>query len=294
MFVVSGGLCGSPGIFLPDTTMTIDQKTFEGHVPSFKNATGEVFGKIQPLLERVERELSLSLFGTSSPVIDASVGHRFQRLVCLVAAHRAVSHLDLVLTPTGFGIVSNQNVAPASRDRVAALARQLYREQSDECDLVLELLTATTWSQTTESFQWVNRLVWSPTLARRYGIRPQSSFVELYREEYQALVSQLDEAEQKVSDFISPNLYESLLQKVRTHATLSAAEAFILAQSRTLIASLVNPSGEVRARHLFRSLLRFLESHAEELPQYKESSTYQSRHAPRYENKQAHPTFFFG
>lgn len=38
-----------------------------------------------------------------------------------------VPSLDLVLTPNGFGIVSNQNVAPASRDRVARLIASLEK-----------------------------------------------------------------------------------------------------------------------------------------------------------------------
>lgn len=274
--------------------MNIDQKTFEGHVPSFKNANAEVFDKISVLLEQVEMELTLSLFGTSPLPSDAAIGKRFQRLVCLSAAYRAISQFDLVLTGTGFGIVSNQNVAPASRDRVAALSRQLYREKSDEWDLLLELLTATDWSHTPEAVLWVSRLLWNATLARRYGIRSQSVFSELYRDEYQALLPQIEEAEQKVSEYISPELYDALLVRVRTHAALSAEEAFVLAQSRTLIASLVSSSGEYRAKHLFKSLLRFLEAHSDALSPYKESSTYQSRHTLRYENKQEHPTFFFG
>ncbi len=37
------------------------------------------------------------------------------------ALRRAIPSLDLVLTPNGFGIVSNTNVAPASKDRVERL-----------------------------------------------------------------------------------------------------------------------------------------------------------------------------
>lgn len=274
--------------------MNIDQTIFEGHVPSFKNPNDEVFNKVVPLLEQVEMELNLSIFGSGSMPADAAIARRFERLVCLTAAHRAISQFDLVLTPTGFGIVSNQNLAPASRDRVAALSRQLYREASDEHDLLLELLTATSWSETSEGAMWVSRLLWNATLARRYGIRSQSAFTELYKDEYQALLPQIEEVEQKVAEFISPELYDGLLLKVRTHAELSAEEAFVLAQSRTLIASLVNPSGEVRAKYLFKSQLRFLETHADVLPLYKGSATYQSRHTPRYENQASHPTFFFG
>ena len=221
--------------------MTIDQTTFEIHVPSFKNATDEVFNKLKPLLDRMEEELLTDLVDTGQLPEDAAVAECFLHLVCLAAAHRAVSHLDLVLTPTGFGIVSNQNLAPASRDRVAALTRQLYRERSDCEDRLLDLLTATSWSGSEAAIQRICRLLWNATLARRYGVRSQSSFSELYVDEYQALVSQIDEAEQKVSELISPELHEELLVKIRTHAVLTAEETFVLAQSRSLIAVQVNP-----------------------------------------------------
>ena len=42
-----------------------------------------------------------------------------------------------------------------------------------------------------------------------------------------------------------------------------------------------------------QNLLRILEREAEDLPQYKESSTYRAAHAQGYENKPEDPTFFF-
>lgn len=55
-----------------------------------------------------------------------------KRIVVIHAFHNAVPSLDLVLTPNGFGVVSNQNIAPASRDRVQALRDSLIISR-DEC-----------------------------------------------------------------------------------------------------------------------------------------------------------------
>lgn len=55
-----------------------------------------------------------------------------ERIVVLEAFRRAIPSLDLVLTPNGFGIVSNDNMAPASSDRVSRLIDQL-EEDRDEC-----------------------------------------------------------------------------------------------------------------------------------------------------------------
>ena len=43
------------------------------------------------------------------------------KLIASEAMRRAIPSLDLVLTPNGFGVVSNQNIAPASKERVDRL-----------------------------------------------------------------------------------------------------------------------------------------------------------------------------
>lgn len=59
---------------------------------------------------------------------------------------RAVNILDLVLTPNGFAVVSNQTLAPASKDRVAAALKNALRQaDSSACTLIAELLKYDDW-----------------------------------------------------------------------------------------------------------------------------------------------------
>ena len=44
------------------------------------------------------------------------------KLIVTEALRRAIPSLDVVLTPNGFGVVSNQNIAPASKERVLLIA----------------------------------------------------------------------------------------------------------------------------------------------------------------------------
>ena len=53
------------------------------------------------------------------------------------AAAESIPSLDLILTDSGFAVVSNQNLAPASRERVSALLNSLRRQASDARDLLL-------------------------------------------------------------------------------------------------------------------------------------------------------------
>ena len=54
------------------------------------------------------------------------------KLIASEALRRAIPSLDLVLTPNGFGVVSNQNIAPASKERVDRLIGSLA-DYRDEC-----------------------------------------------------------------------------------------------------------------------------------------------------------------
>lgn len=62
----------------------------------------------------------------ANPIIDKIKG-----AIAYEAFYRAIPSLDLVLTPNGFGIVSNQNIAPASRERVDALKESLIENRDN-------------------------------------------------------------------------------------------------------------------------------------------------------------------
>lgn len=54
------------------------------------------------------------------------------KLIATEARSWAIPSLDLVLTPNGFGVVSTQNIAPASKERVNRLIGSLA-DYRDEC-----------------------------------------------------------------------------------------------------------------------------------------------------------------
>ena len=91
----------------------------------FATAQGEtpLYDKVLPWLETAERWLFSQFVGDgfADTFLTLDPDESVRVTAACVVAHetmmRAVPSLDLVLTPNGFGIVSNQNVAPASRDR---------------------------------------------------------------------------------------------------------------------------------------------------------------------------------
>lgn len=103
-----------------------------------------VFASVEgedPLIKKVKGYLKVSELWLNANVADhATFGkllddgkedlvEQLKRIVALDALYRAVPSLDLVLTPNGFGVVSNQNIAPASKERVANLRAGLLMER---------------------------------------------------------------------------------------------------------------------------------------------------------------------
>ncbi len=70
------------------------------------------------LFERIEDCIDLD---TPPDTPEQELWQAIKRFVIAHAYASTIPHIDLVLTATGFGVVSNANLAPASSDRVERL-----------------------------------------------------------------------------------------------------------------------------------------------------------------------------
>ncbi len=120
--------------FLPNTFDTVEGET--------------------PLIEKLEQQLQLAenwvaATFTSDEVLDGIAENQggplyltAAQLVVAQALITAIPSLDLVLTPNGFGVVSNTNVAPASKERVERLIASLYTLRDNCIATLLQSLAA--------------------------------------------------------------------------------------------------------------------------------------------------------
>ena len=292
----------------------IDKNTFERVVPAFKTPTGEVFKKVERFVTDAAAEWdSVMVEGAK---LSAVMEEKLKVAICSRAAYNAVPHLDLVLTPTGFGIVSNQNTAPASKERVGALREQLRMDASRMEDDVMEYLA---WQNLMVDRQMrVRNLLWTARLMDRYGIRPSDNVLErlfqrnvlwqspyfygygartkdlrrVYEEEKQELTSALHDANARLMDVISPELNEALIAfqygGVKPDDTI--LYAMLLEKARYLLAAYVmlQPTA-----YLERQLLDFLMKHAAEIPEFYNSRTYEAYKVKSYENGKEDACYFF-
>lgn len=279
--------------------LKIDKNRFEYCVPVMKNAEDNIWESVQSALDASEAEL-IELIGHDA-LAELAAGELYrnreeaEHLVCLSAARRVLAQLDVVLTDVGFGVVSNQNLAPASRERVAAVSETLRQEESTARDrLIAGLIMDTLWGLSPEAARKCDTLFYSSAFCRQYGIRIDGKRV--YEEEWQALRPQIEAAQRKAERIISPELMAYLITFQRVCFTQErddlTAYFEVLENTRKFIAAcLMNDPYKLKGAvyHLRNTMRR----NADKLPQYNESATAKALDLQDYENKQEDASFFF-
>ena len=137
--------------------------------------------KLYPYLETAEQWVMdtfvpEAIFAEIAEADSSGPSERFryplEKLVACHAYMTAIPSLDLVLTPNGFGIVSNQTVVPASRERVAALIASLESQRDAAIEaLILRLSSRADWQQSEQGKYFAATMFPFLNLCRRLAIR---------------------------------------------------------------------------------------------------------------------------
>ena len=181
-----------------------------------KSVQGEtlLLDKIAPHLEGAEAWLTTTFLGEAVlaklPLEDATnkLLHFSRMAVVAEAMLHAVPQLDLVLTPNGFGIVSNSNIAPASKERVERLLLSLEKMRDDTCSVLLPLLAQEgAWPTSDPCAYFSSTLYPWLDLPRKLGSTDHlwQSFQTLHEK-------QVAIEERLAHDFFSPELLATLRQ----------------------------------------------------------------------------------
>lgn len=212
------------------------------------------------------------------------------RVVCLDAFVRTVRSLDLVLTATGFGIVSTESTAPASRGRVEALVEEMAVEELLAIDELVQMLQRTEgWGATDQAQMRVPTLFYRPLMLRTLTTLPLTSA------NWQVATGRAATADALLRAEISDEYMDELLQRLRT-ATLTNADTIIVEKCNRFTADFISNFDVTSGRpnkHMLQGIMMQLESYPEVYPTYVSSRLYAKRHAERYQNRKQDPTFFF-
>lgn len=271
--------------------MTITPSSFNAFLPALRTPGDEIYFKMQAAINSASGLPHVQDYERYC-TDESGLRPILERYICVRAAYYALPALDLVATPTGFGVVSNQNTAPASRDRVQAFREQLRIERDSVHEALIDGLFNTPWAKTggCRSLVLCN-LFYLPRLYRRYGVRDEGR--DVYFEEMLHIRPIYHQAQDYLESIISPALHERLSLLQPHEASLTTATALALERSRRVMAAHMQRRPPRDVQKLTRSLLDLLRRNKDEFPEYTASAEYAAQTAQPYQNKRAHPTFFF-
>lgn len=122
-----------------------------------------LYDKLKPEIESVYQDTEKLLnfeavifpdgdAGETTAPMHPEIWEKVQDFIVLVSFANSIHGLDLILTPNGFGVVSNQTVAPASTARVEEYRKeQLSKARTLLCSLFYDLSRLEEW-KTTEAY----------------------------------------------------------------------------------------------------------------------------------------------
>ena len=211
-----------------------------------------------------------------------------EKLVACHAYMTAIPSLDLVLTPNGFGVVSNQNVVPASRERIDALITSLESQRDAAIEaLVLRLTSRSDWRESPQGKYFAATMFPFLSLCHRLAIR------EHIWDSYQQLHERLIKIENVLADtYFSQEQMQVLRQHVITQCrTATPLESQIIHSLQSYELQLLT---DIQVHpQCYYDLVNIIREHEEVFPAW-HSSTVAELYKPKvFENKKKSGGFWF-
>lgn len=266
--------------------ITITKDDFERALPVGVSAHDSVYGSIEAQLAATEYAMRGRLLGVAGMAYMEGQGEEsmlmacYKSLVCLEAFLASLRQLDLVLTPTGFGVVSNDNLAPASKQRVDALEAQLRTQYCKVLAMTLNLLRSENWGATAQARHFIEHLY--DEYAYFFDTHKGASSTD-----WQAYQSVIEDAEEMLRTKMGDAQMDDMLDAFRRGDT-NRLEPY-----REVIALVVRFTDTWAAKGVatlkqpvFRRMMRILDDdgNKEYFKLYRESASYKANHYEPYRN----------
>lgn len=270
--------------------INISKEEFEAAMPAMAYPTDEVFEKVSPQFSNVYDSMSedfLGETGVSAVEGNTQIRHALVSVISLHGVLRIFRSLDLVITPTGFGVVSNQNVAPASSARVNALEADLQRALLNAQGRLVTLLTTVEgWGAQSQAAMAIPMLFYKLSMLRTFcGITNPSA------KDWDSARPQLLKADEFLRKHVGDEFLKELLVAVRTNALTNDQRAAVNAMLEVM-AGFVLQDRKLTA-FKYRRLMRLLEKDNSTYTTYLNSNAYALNHAQNFRNTADSAGFVF-
>lgn len=231
---------------------------------------------------------SVSTFNTICGYTDSNpIRIATARLVVADALRRAIPSLDIVLTPNGFGIVSTNNLAPASKPRIDRLVGSMLAHR-DDCIAALlpELLGASKWLASAQADFFGTTLFPDFSL-----VDALASTVGSKWERYLELRSQVIDLEASFSEeWLSPELM-SALRSENLRGDLTEQRSEIVRQVKAQLVGYLR-SGSFNSRRL-ADIVNYIRLNAADFEEWHRSETAKLFAPPVFRNERKASGYFF-
>jgi len=267
----------------------ITREIFESVCPSAVMPDETLFNRIQDYITAAEEVVARIMGDQWANYEDnAALALPAHRVICLHAYLEALPHLDIVLTETGLGVVSNQNVAPASSDRVNRLRKQIQDSRDDAVDDLIDALRGVeAWRPSAPAAHLFSSLVWNARLQL-----PIMGITEAHRTKLTELRPKIYAAEELLRHHISKALFIELCNAQLANSA-SAEQNTVINKSLLFIGAYLAGDTAMDRFHMAK-LVEYLEQHLTDFPTYEASTAHQANTFTPYANKKDDTTYFFG
>ena len=216
------------------------------------------------------------------------------QIVVYEAFRRALPHLDIVLTPNGFGIVSNNTIAPASKERIERLVGTLIDNRDAAIALLLKLLSQQSdWLSAPQAEFFRATMFPDIALAERFP-RSTNGFWEQY---LSLRLSLIPVEEYFATQYISKELLHVLRSEVQSgsyRSTLHQQICQILQAVEVRCLKSSEPTSAMYFEHgQLSDIVNTIRNNPEDFPEWHNSSTAELYRPPIFENKKSSNGFWF-
>jgi len=275
--------------------LEITKNDFERAVPAAREPKGKIFDvMIDAIMNKVEvigchflGDPGVTAVEDSESAMGEILRPLVKRLACIMAFLEEMHGLDVVLTATGFGVVSTQDTAPASKMRVDALDGDLRRKEwLTRADLITHLFKVEGWSMTEQ------RLINVPTLFYYFPMLEQYAAISRPKpEDWSMNVPVMLAADNHLRKHISYAYMEELLQQL-TSNTLTQANRPVVVICQRYIGAVIAQNRQLQEETYMR-LINRLEADLSLYPTYADSEAFRLNHFTPYENHAEDSAFHF-
>lgn len=202
------------------------------------------------------------------------------------AFRRALPHLDVVLTPNGFGIVSNANIAPASKERIERLLFSLLINRDAAISQLLTLLCKQSSWLATEQAEFFRGTM--------FPLLKQSQSLQDYLEKRETLIP----IEEHIAEqYLSMELLSTLRAQVQSgHYSTDKHKHICRVLQAVEVDCLSNTTSTTitpRAHQTLTQMVELIRSNPEDFPEWHASTTALLYTPPVFENKKESKGFWF-